>query len=258
MPHVLNRRASSLTGTAVHDGSAGGLSGHNSTILSLNFPPFIPDYTVKAATDVMYMRIKRTTYLRALKATYMSKKPSPCEVELEKYLERVNEDENILVTTPKMSPDKPKSIFERLPSFASGYVTPTMSLRSGQDQVGSQSRHGGLNNSFHNFTIDKDRTEERKVEEEDEDDNLDEDESVFWNDESRQIDNTSSPLLKLTEDSPKKGVNGKSGIVEANSTVSPGALVISLLGSHETKFSPTISPNCSASSQSKNRPSIEI
>jgi hypothetical protein len=37
----------------------------------------VPDYTVKAVTDVLYLRIKRTTYLRALKASGMSKKPSP-------------------------------------------------------------------------------------------------------------------------------------------------------------------------------------
>ncbi len=175
MPHILNRRASSLTVTAVHDGSTGGLSCQSSGILSSNFPPFIPDYTVKASTDVMYMAIKRTTYLRALKATSMSKKPSPCQVELEKYLERVNEDENTLMTTPKMSPEKPKNL-----TFGSGYVTPNMSSRSGQDQGG---RHRGLNNSFHNFTVEK--TEEGKVEEEDE--------AQFWNNESNQGD---KPLLK--------------------------------------------------------------
>jgi hypothetical protein len=40
------------------------------------------------------LKIKRTTYLRALKASVMSKKPSPGDMELERYLERVTEDDN--------------------------------------------------------------------------------------------------------------------------------------------------------------------
>jgi len=140
------------------------LSGHNSASLSLNFTPFVPDYTVKASSDVIYLRIKRTTYLRALKATSMSKKPSPCDAELEKYLERVNEDENNPLLTPKVSPEKQNNILDHVPSFASGYVTPIISIKSSLDKLGGQSKHGGLNISFQNFSLDKDR--EITVEEE--------------------------------------------------------------------------------------------
>ena len=33
---------------------------------------FVPDYTVKAITDVLYVRITRTTYMRAIKASLMA------------------------------------------------------------------------------------------------------------------------------------------------------------------------------------------
>ncbi len=57
------------------------------------FQTFIPDYTIKAVTDVLYLKIKRTTYLRALKASIMGKKTTHSgelnERELENLLEKV-------------------------------------------------------------------------------------------------------------------------------------------------------------------------
>ena len=57
------------------------------------YPGFIPDYTIKALSDVLYLKIKRTTYLRAMKATLMGKKASHSgelnERELEHLLEKV-------------------------------------------------------------------------------------------------------------------------------------------------------------------------
>ena len=57
------------------------------------YPGFIPDYTIKAVTDVLYLKIKRTTYLRAMKASLMGKKASHSgelnERELEHLLEKV-------------------------------------------------------------------------------------------------------------------------------------------------------------------------
>ena len=72
----------------------GPLSRQGSAIFQFSFAPIVPDYTIKATTDVLFLRIKRTTYLRALKASVMSKKPSPGDLELERYLERVTEDDN--------------------------------------------------------------------------------------------------------------------------------------------------------------------
>ena len=112
-----------------------------------SFPPFVPDYTVKAVTDVLYLRIKRTTYLRALKASSMSKKRSPGDLELERYLERVTEDDNdvdaMLMSSPKMSPEKGPGFLERASSFISGRITPTLSLRGGVDRLSghAKSRH---------------------------------------------------------------------------------------------------------------------
>lgn len=58
------------------------------------FAAFIPDYTIKAVTDVLYLKIKRTTYLRALKASMMGKKASISgeinDRELENLLEKVS------------------------------------------------------------------------------------------------------------------------------------------------------------------------
>ena len=59
------------------------------------YPGFIPDYTIKALSDVLYLKIKRTTYLRAMKATLMGKKAGSGhsgelnERELEHLLEKV-------------------------------------------------------------------------------------------------------------------------------------------------------------------------
>jgi hypothetical protein len=39
-----------------------------------NYQPFVPDYTIKALADVVYAKITRATYLRALKASKMARK----------------------------------------------------------------------------------------------------------------------------------------------------------------------------------------
>ena len=62
---------------------------------SVTYQAFIPDYTIKAVTDVLYLKIKRSTYSRALKASLMGKKAGHSgaplnERELENLLEKVN------------------------------------------------------------------------------------------------------------------------------------------------------------------------
>jgi hypothetical protein len=63
----------------------------------LTQPLFVPDYHVKAVTDVLYLRIKRATYSAALKATKMSNKRGHNEEQqqvLDRYLEKVDEDDH--------------------------------------------------------------------------------------------------------------------------------------------------------------------
>lgn len=83
--HILNNKRSSTSGDIGHTSRAGSVIP--------TFQAFIPDYTIKAVTDVLYLQIKRTTYLRALKASLMGKKVSHSgelnERELENLLEKV-------------------------------------------------------------------------------------------------------------------------------------------------------------------------
>merc|ERR1719331_279098 len=67
---------------------------------SVTYQAFIPDYTIKAVTDVLYLKIKRSTYSRALKASLMGKKAGHSgaplnERELENLLEKLNKDETV-------------------------------------------------------------------------------------------------------------------------------------------------------------------
>ena len=154
LPHILNRRASSITGAALQqqqqqqphqnpEGTPGTLSRQGSAIFQFNFAQFVPDYTVKAVTDVLYLRIRRATYLRALKASGMFRKPTPGDMELERFLERVTEDDNddvMLMSSPKMSPEKGHGFLERASSFLSGRLTPTLSLRGGVERLSGHAK----------------------------------------------------------------------------------------------------------------------
>ena len=53
-------------------GGGGGLSTSASASDRLTQFVFVPDYTVKAMSDVLYVRITRTTYMRAIKASLMA------------------------------------------------------------------------------------------------------------------------------------------------------------------------------------------
>ena len=74
------------------------------------YSPFVPDYNVKALSDVIYLRVKRSMYCGALKASkfYNNPKSKTKEQEqvLDRYLERVNEDEDnnpdmMVIGTPR-------------------------------------------------------------------------------------------------------------------------------------------------------------
>ena len=86
-PNLLNKRHSAQVEMGM-----GGVPSRAGSIFAA-FPGFVPDYTVKAVTDVLYMKIKRPTYMRAMKASLMGKKASHSgelnERELEHLLEKV-------------------------------------------------------------------------------------------------------------------------------------------------------------------------
>ena len=90
---------------------------HSAAFISPHSLPFVPEYTVKAVTDVLYLRIKKSTYIAAAKASMMNKKQEKTGVEvlnereLERYLEKVVEDdadpETLMMRTPSIrSPEK--------------------------------------------------------------------------------------------------------------------------------------------------------
>lgn len=79
---------------------------------------FVPDYSVRAVTEVVYITIKRTLYLAAKRATLMERSQRVGDLtndaiddEVEKLLHSLDEDErsieadtaNLMLQTPKMS-----------------------------------------------------------------------------------------------------------------------------------------------------------
>lgn len=105
----INRRntmanVASVTGTDVPLPAMGvgalvpAVSGSNTVGSHINNAPFIPDYTVKAVQDVLYMKIKKPVYFTALKASIMSRKAAHNSTDaihrdLDQLLEKVTEDE---------------------------------------------------------------------------------------------------------------------------------------------------------------------
>lgn len=111
------------------------------------FTAFVPDYTIKAVTDVLYLKIKMATFLRAIKASVMGKKASHSggfdEKELDHLLEKVNEDEsndhelNMMLSTPNAhSPNRSGGTTTEQEATkvvkvasCSGNTTPVMAVR---------------------------------------------------------------------------------------------------------------------------------
>ena len=116
-------------------GGGGGLSTSASASDRLQQFVFVPDYTVKAMSDVLYVRITRTTYMRAIKASLMATRKQSSSIgagllsglgfgggggaastidtiekELDSFLDRVNEDdlegETLMATPMARSPDR--------------------------------------------------------------------------------------------------------------------------------------------------------
>ena len=85
--HLLNNKRSSTSG------EIGGPPTSRAGSVVPAYQAFVPDYTIKAITDVLYLKIKRPTYSRALKASLMGKKATHSgeinERELENLLEKV-------------------------------------------------------------------------------------------------------------------------------------------------------------------------
>jgi metal transporter CNNM len=59
---------------------------------------FVPDYTVRAITEVFYVRIKRSLYLAAKRATLMehAKKGTQAEYHFDDEVEKVNTFRNLI------------------------------------------------------------------------------------------------------------------------------------------------------------------
>jgi len=94
-------------------------------------PSFVPDYTVKAASDVLYMRIKRGTYIAALRASQMQKKQSTLHGDIgdiDRFLERADE----LASAGDRPADVAAAVMMRSPTLRH---TPTGS-RHGSPKVG--------------------------------------------------------------------------------------------------------------------------
>ena len=95
--HVLNNKRSSTSGDI---GTTQNLQSRTGSVAP-SYQAFVPDYTIKAVSDVLYLKIKRSTYSRALKASLMGKKASHSgelnERELENLLEKVNKSFSIIV-----------------------------------------------------------------------------------------------------------------------------------------------------------------
>lgn len=162
-PAGLQKRPSMVSATAsAAAAGGGGASGTGLTTSAsasdrLQQFVFVPDYTVKAMTDVLYVRITRTTYMRAMKASMMAARKQSStgvagigagllsglgfggsagnadtiERELDSYLDRVNEDdlegETLMATPMARSPDRSGELqtftiklatFSKLLSFA--------------------------------------------------------------------------------------------------------------------------------------------
>jgi len=112
---VVPARTLKKTNTQVHleTGSAARRSGSTDAGLPSSGKQayWIPDYTVKVITDSTYLKIRKATYLVALKASRMNNMNSESsgynEKELNEALERVTEDDNDFTRTHSgRSPDK--------------------------------------------------------------------------------------------------------------------------------------------------------
>lgn len=108
---------------------------------------FIPDYSVRAISDVVYLVIKRSLYMAAKRATLMEQSKrtggehsnEPIDDEVEKLLHSLDEDDSVVHTnlnSPRMS--KPTSM---APS-------PTSQQNFLHNQLHSESVDGGLRVTF--------------------------------------------------------------------------------------------------------------
>ena len=67
---------------------------------------YLPDYTIKAITDVLYLKVKISDYSSALKASLMGKKASHTLVETESELEKLLDNGTENDEGFKMNPDE--------------------------------------------------------------------------------------------------------------------------------------------------------
>jgi len=136
------RNSTAVAETMSRQGSANLLNASQPLNPSLSSSPaspstiFVPDYTVRAVSDILYLRIKKSTYAAAVKASGMHKRQNfSGELhDIDRYLERVNEDEvdpesADMLRTPSLSmrsPDKDMRAAAHLPARSSRDSSPRL------------------------------------------------------------------------------------------------------------------------------------
>jgi len=178
--HVLNNKRSSTSGDIVTTDKTPQLCAQSRTgsVAPTSYQAFVPDYTIKAVTDVLYLKIKRSTYSRALKASMMGKKASQNgelnERELENLLEKgyrirnrswrwshlnvedesLDHDLNMMLRTPVAhSPNQSTgSALEhevtRVKVSTSGASTPTLATRGDPTRMSFASKRSEFDEDF--------------------------------------------------------------------------------------------------------------
>jgi len=159
--HVLNNKRSSTSGDIGTTTAATQNLQSRTGSVAPTYQAFVPDYTIKAVSDVLYLKIKRSTYSRALKASLMGKKASHSgelnERELENLLEKVEDesldhDLNMMLRTPLAhSPISHQALeheVTRVKVSTSGASTPTLAIRGDPTRMSLASKRSEFDEEF--------------------------------------------------------------------------------------------------------------
>jgi len=164
---VAPSRSLRKTNTQVHLETASGRRSCSADAgLPSRAPNWLPDYTVKAITDVVYLKIRKATYLVALKASRMNNMNSESggynEKELDYALERVTEDDddNHQPQSSGGGGRSPEKYWEQSTGVRSTTGTPTdmrrESLRSSLSMIKSKFLGGQFKRSSNSIDRSKD------------------------------------------------------------------------------------------------------
>jgi hypothetical protein len=158
---------------------------------------WIPDYTLVPLTDILYLEIRRKTYLSAVKATRMyamhRMEGGFNDREIDSYLERVSEDDTDFMRTPSLrSPDR--NVDGGAGFTESGSTTPQLRRESMRNSLSMLKAKflGGDRGSM-------DRSNGSKDE--------------FWDGVANDaLDTEEGPVLNVASSAPDKIINGPTSI----------------------------------------------